>query len=62
MKTSSSSASDVNVTSSTIPIVKLFLGSFCAIFLNTATICSGVVSFDDNPYLPPTISGAFSFP
>ncbi len=54
--------SDVKVTSSTIPIVNPFLGSGCSRFVNTALICRGVVSFDDKPYLPPTITGAFCVP
>ena len=29
---------------------------------NTAITCAGLVSLEDIPYLPPTITGAFSFP
>ena len=62
VKTGSASGNDVNVTSSIIPIVNWSFGSGCFKLLYTATICSGVVSFEDKPYLPPTMIGAFSFP
>ena len=47
-------ASDVLVTSSKIPIVKLFLGFSAFKFSNTPAICEGVGSFEPNPNLPPT--------
>ena len=58
--TSSSTGSDVFVTSSTIPIVNPFLGFSDFKFWNTAFKSVGVVSFDPNPYLPPTINGDIS--
>ncbi|MPM59323.1 hypothetical protein SDC9_106163 [bioreactor metagenome] len=60
VSTMSVSGREVNVTSSTIPIVKLSFGSLFFKFSNTAMIWLGLVSFEDNPYLPPTISGGFS--
>ena len=50
------------VTSSTIPIVKPFLGSAASRLSNTLTSCVGVVSLEPRPNLPPMISGAFSLP
>jgi len=46
---SSPTGSERNVTSSTIPTVNWFLGSLAARFVNTASICAGVVSFDERP-------------
>jgi hypothetical protein len=42
--------------------VKLFFGSFIERLEKTAAICEGTVSFEPNPYLPPTIIGAFLSP
>ena len=52
--------SDVNVTSSVIPIVNLAFGFLLAKLSNTARICDGVVSLLAKPYLPPINSGDFS--
>ena len=41
------------VTSSIIPIVNESIGSLESKLLNTESISPGVVSFEDNPYLPP---------
>jgi len=46
---SSPTGSERNVTSSTIPTVNWFFGSFIFRFSNTASICAGVVSFDERP-------------
>ena len=56
----SPTSSDVKVTSSTIPTVKLVLGLSSDKLSKTAFIWAGVVSLEDSPYLPPTITGAFS--
>ena len=58
----SAAGSDVLVTSSTIPIVNPSAGCSKFKFSNTAFKSVGVVSLEPNPYLPPTISGAFSTP
>ena len=41
------------VTSSIIPIVNESIGSLLSKLLNTESISPGVVSLEDNPYLPP---------
>jgi len=56
---SSSNFRDVNVISSSIPIVKLFFGFFNLRLSNTALIIVGVRSFEPRPYLPPNISISF---
>ncbi len=56
------SGMDRKVTSSFIPIVKLFFGESDASIWYTPAICAGVVSLDARPYLPPYTSGASSFP
>jgi len=58
----SAAGSEVLVTSSTIPIVNPLAGSSKFKFSNTAFKSVGVVSLEPNPYLPPTITGAFSTP
>ncbi|CAN4041371.1 hypothetical protein NBJODN_NBJODN_07055, partial [Dysosmobacter welbionis] len=45
---------EVKVTSSSMPMVKLFLGSSLARLSYTATIWPGVVSLEARPYRPPT--------
>ena len=45
------------VTSSVIPIVNLGF----SVFLNTAIICSGVVSFEPRPYLPENTGTSLNF-
>ena len=56
---SSSIDNDVFVTSSIIPTVKLFLGSFDLRLSKTALTIDGVKSFEPRPYLPPTIVISF---
>jgi len=40
---------------------KVVFGSSCFKFSNTDMIWDGLVSFEPSPYLPPTITGLFSF-
>ena len=46
---SSPTGSERFVTSSTMPTVNWFFGSPAFRFSNTASICAGVVSFDERP-------------
>ncbi len=46
---SSPTGSERKVTSSVMPTVNWFLGSFIFRFSKTASICAGVVSFDERP-------------
>ena len=60
---SSTVSNDVLVTSSTILIVNPFLGSSLdKIFIIQLLYLMDLVSLEPNPYLPPTIKGAFSLP
>ena len=55
-------SNEVLVTSSTIPIVNPSFGFSDNKLAYTEAICDGFGSFEPSPYLPPTITGAFSLP
>ena len=59
---SATASNEVLVTSSTIEIVNPSFGVSLVKLAKTAAISAGLGSLEPKPYLPPTITGAFSLP